>query len=78
MKNRRQIARWLEKQEWYEAWIYNMNIQGYLDPQQMDEFIFGLNDEETIINSIVFRQTHEGQEFWDNVNQQFLDWYNDN
>lgn len=44
----------------------------------MDEFIFGLNDEETIFNSIVFRQTPEGQEFWENVNQQFLDWYNDN
>lgn len=78
MKNRRKIARWLEQQEWYEAWIDNMNIQGYLDPEQMNEYIYGLNDEHTIISSMVFTQTPEGQEFWDNVNQEFLDWYNDN
>ena len=78
MRNRRQVASWLERQEWYEAWIYNMHIQNYLDPDQVDEYIYGLHGEDTIFNSVVFRQTPEGQDYWENVNQQFKDWYNGN
>ena len=73
-KTRAAIAKWLEKQEWYEAWIDNLNLFRE-DPEVINDFINGLFDEGTIMMGFPWRMTPEGDEYWRGINQQFQEWY---
>lgn len=69
------VAKWLEKQEWYEAWIDNMNLQDFLSEDSKLEYILGLRGEETICDSITWAITPEGYDYWEEINRQFKAWF---
>ena len=72
------VAKWLQKQEWYEAWLDNMRLQDFLSEGRKHEYALGLYGEVTICDSIVWLMTPEGYDYWDEINQQFIRWYNGN
>ena len=74
LKTNAAVAKWLKKQEWYEAWIDNLNLFRD-DPEVINDFINGLFDEGTIIKGFPWRMTPEGDTFWAEVNKQFEAWY---
>lgn len=69
------VAKWLEKQEWYEAWLENMNLQDFMSEGQKLEYTLGLHGEETISDSIVWMMTPEGYDYWEEINRQFKAWF---
>ena len=71
------VAKWLEKQEWYEAWLDNMNLQD-LSENEKSQCINGYYGLGTIRGSIIWMITPEGDDYWDEINQQFIRWYNGN
>ena len=71
------VAKWLEKQEWYEAWLDNMNLQD-LSENEKSQCIYGYYGLDTNRGSIIWMITPEGGDYWDEINQQFIRWYNGN
>ena len=68
------VAKWLEKQEWYEAWLENMNLQD-LDETLILEYKCGLHGGHTIDHSIIWMITPEGYDYWKKINEELIDWY---
>ena len=69
------VAKWLEKQEWFDAWVENMRQQ---DVENAEEYIRGFWGEITLVNSFIWLATPEGEDYWEDINKQFLEWYNEN
>lgn len=68
------VAKWLQKQEWYEAWLDNMNLQD-LDEALILEYKCGLHGEDTISNSFIWMVTPEGYDYWREIDKQFREWF---
>ena len=68
------VAKWLEKQEWYEAWLDNMNLQD-LDEALILEYKCGLRGKDTISNSFIWMVTPEGYDYWKKINEEFKAWF---
>lgn len=71
-KTRAAVAKWLQKQEWFDAWVENMRLQ---DVGNADEYILGFWDEFTLVNSFVWQMTPEGYDYWCEIEKQFKKWY---
>lgn len=68
------VAKWLEKQEWYQAWLDNMHLQD-LAADLILEYTSGLYGKNTIDNSFIWMVTPEGYDYWKQINEEFKAWY---
>lgn len=66
------VAKWLEKQEWFDAWVENMRLQ---DVEYVEEYIRGFRGEITLVNSFVWQMTPEGDDYWQEIDKQFKEWF---
>lgn len=73
-RNSTTVAKWLRKQEWYDAWVDNLELQED-DIAIVNWFKAGHELGATLICSIVWHLTPEGDEYWRNINEQFKEWY---
>ena len=76
-RTREAIAKWLEKQEWYEVFCDNMVLQSRATETKY-ECINGLFYEDTISGAFSWAFTPEGDEYWREINKGFIAWYNGN
>lgn len=67
MKTPNQVREWLKAQPWYLKFVTNTlkAHNGYLGAA-------------TITDAFDWLDSDEGQEFWENVNDQFMEWFNSN
>ena len=73
-KTRAAIAKWLEKQEWYEAYCDNLVLQSRLT-ETIRRFLAGIYEEDTICAAFSWSFTPEGDSYWRDINKQFTAWY---
>lgn len=48
------------------------------DVENAEEYIRGFWGEITLVNSFIWLATPEGEDYWEDINKQFLEWYNEN
>lgn len=73
-RNSATVAKWLREQEWYDAWVDNLELQED-DLAIVNWYKAGHELEKTLTGSIIWHLTPEGDEYWRNINEQFKEWY---
>lgn len=76
-RTRQEIAKWLKKQEWYEAYCDNMVFQSR-SIETIYKYTNGFYDVDTIFGAFTWAFTPEGDEYWRKINKGFIAWYNGN
>lgn len=72
-KTPRQIKKWLKKQPWYNRFVYNMDNSRN---SSYDHILSGNEGAFTIRISFIWKNSPEGHDFWENIDNQFIQWYN--
>ena len=82
MKTPEQIKAWLEAQPWYElfkSYTLDEDANPHTDVDgfkyDSEKTLSGIRGDSTIVSAFVWRRTNEGYDFWNNVNNQFYEWY---
>ena len=76
MKTKEEIKKWLEKQEWFKAYVKNIYIDRLgSDHSAMERLLSGSVEKDTISGAFIWDNTEEGSKFWNNVNKEFQNWY---
>ena len=82
MKTPEQIKAWLEAQPWYELFkSYTLDEDANPDTDvdglkyNSEKTLSGIRGDSTIVFAFVWCRTNEGYDFWNNVNNQFYEWY---
>ena len=70
-----EVSRWLQKQEWYESYIDNLERYRDYDSNVVNRFKNGYKYHETIMSAFSWYSTPEGYDYWYKINEQFEDWY---
>ena len=74
MRSSAAVAKWLQEQEWYEAWVDNHELQED-DIAIVNWYKAGYELSNTLTGSIMWDLTPEGDEYWRGINEQFRDWF---
>lgn len=76
MKTKEEIKKWIEKQEWFKAYVKNIYINRLdSNPSAMERFLSGSKEKDTISGAFIWDNTEEGGKFWNNVDKEFQNWY---
>lgn len=71
-----EIKDYLQGKEWSRWYRDNlMDFQCRTDPSAVNTFLGGYERQETLRKAFIWRDTPEGFYFWQEMNRQFLDWY---
>ena len=74
MKTKEQIIEWLKYQEWYDAFAKNISPATVED--QVKQFVTEGRSRNILQSSFFLSHTDEGTGFWDNADDEFLQWLN--
>ena len=77
MKTPEQIKAWMEAHPWYEQFEKNVFGSWFYTTKEIDRTLSGENGIKTIVLAFDWQVTNEGFGFWDNINDYFLEWYNE-
>lgn len=72
MKTKEQIIEWLKSQEWYDAFAKNISPATVED--QVKLFVTEGRSRNILQSSFFWAQTDEGTGFWNNADDEFLQW----
>lgn len=76
MKTKEEVKKWIEKQEWFKAYVKNIYIDRLdNEPSAMERFLSGSLEMDTISGAFVWSNTEEGSKFWSNIDKEFKNWY---
>lgn len=73
-RTKQATAKWLEKQQWYDDFIDNMEIQA-ASREHIRKCISGEMEEFTITGAFNWILTPEGDCYWNSINKKFIEWY---
>lgn len=74
MKTADEIKGWLRKQDWFGAFVKNIE-EYYHNDDMLSDIINGEHGRTTILVAFTWRDTEEGHDFWRNIENKFLFWY---
>lgn len=77
-KSNAAVAKWLQKQEWYDSFIETLDRFREYDSEDVGRFLDGSMKEDTIYRAFPWYLSPEGMDFWKEIDKQFRDWYNEN
>lgn len=76
MKTADEIKEWLRKQDWFGAFVKNVE-EYYYNDGMLSDIINGKRGRTTILEAFTWRDTEEGRDFWCNIEKQYLEWYDE-
>lgn len=74
MKTKEQIIEWLKSREWYDA--FAKNISPLTVENCVEQFVTEGRSRNILQSSFFWSRTDEGTGFWDNADDEFLQWLN--
>lgn len=77
MKTPEQIKKWLEDKPWYRK--YKAHVLGKLchSHKTKDEILSGMKGDMTFLLAFSWKESDEGFNFWNDINNQFQKWLHD-
>lgn len=69
------ISKWLQKQDWYESYVENLERYRDYDSEGIKRFLNGCMYDETIIVAFPWYLSPEGYDYWREINNEFAEWY---
>ena len=69
------VAKWLQKQEWYESFIETLNRFREYDSEDVGRFLDGSMKADTIYLAFPWYLSPEGMDFWQEIDKQFREWF---
>ena len=69
------VAKWLQKQEWYESYIETLERYREYDNEDIERFLKGHMMEYTICAAFPWYLSPEGMDFWEDIDKQFKEWF---
>ena len=77
MKTPEQIKAWLEARPWYEQFKNNVMRDWSNTSKGIKRTLSGENGITTIALAFNWQISDEGFQFWDDIDEQFRNWYNE-
>ena len=73
-KSNAAVAKWLQKQEWYDSFIETLyRFRDY--DSDVARFLDGSMKEDTIYLAFPWYFSPEGMDFWNDIDKQFREWF---
>lgn len=80
MKTSEEVSKWIRSQWWYDTFashiiVYNTQLSRKDTEYLLKSIIKGEHGEDSILDAFGWDKAKEGFDFWNEVNEKFMDWY---